>query len=609
MQASCFSFKTDRRTAFHVALITLACVIVYANSLQVPFIMDDEIIPSFGKNDFLDILLHRGFRRVADLTFSLNYHLHGIRVTGYHLFNLTVHIAASLSLYALVFACISALRQSFPAADVDGSRENMAKYFIPLATALFFAVHPLQTQAVTYIIQRYTSLATLFYLLSALFFLKGRLAREKGCPTKQVCGVLLLSLLAALLAVGSKQIAFTLPLMLIVLELFLFRGRLINRTFFIVSGSLCLLILAVTLISWRDSSLANFLYDLHHATAEDPQMSRYTYFLTQTRVVVTYLRLLCFPTGQSFIHSSPLYSSLFSAPVLASMVLHCTLLTAAVLLFRISGRMLCSGKDQEQGSMLRLVSLGIVWFYVALIIESSFFPILDVIFEHRVYLPSVGFFLAVAAGISWGLHGCQARFKRYVLLLMLLVTLLGGLTIARNQVWNDALSLYLDASTKSPNNVLAITNLGDEYLLRDMPDLAIRAFVRAIELKPDLDAFSKVYLGEALQKLQISNSRFTTGKEFVLPSGEVTDYRFAGVVFNNLGLAFEFLGEPEKALRSYRRSLLVIPDYDLAMYNIGLLLLRTGNREGANNVLIRLKIVNYPLSQLLLSEIQHVTVH
>lgn len=246
--------------------------------------------------------------------------------------------------------------------------------------------------------------------------------------------------------------------------------------------------------------------------------------------------------------------------------------------------------------MLRLASLGIVWFYVALLIESSFFPIMDVIFEHRVYLPSVGFFLAAAAVISWCLHGRQAGLKQSLLLLVLLVTLLGGLAIARNRVWNDALRLYLDAATKSPNNVLAITNLGDEYLLRGMPDQAIRALVRAIELKPNLDAFSKVYLGEALQKLQVSSSRFTTGKEYVLPNGEVHDYRFAGVAFNNLGLAYEFLGEPEKALRSYRKALLVMPDYDLAWYNLGLLSASMRDVVQARAALVRLKQFNPSLA-------------
>lgn len=596
MQASWFSLKTYRRPALHVVLIILSCCAVYANSLYVPFIMDDEIIPSFGKNDFLDILLHRGFRRVTDVTFALNYHLHGIQVTGYHLINLLIHIAASLSLYALVLTCFSALRQSFPAPEAEGSPKDTAELFIPLATALLFAVHPLQTQAVTYIIQRYTSLATLFYLLSVLFFVKGRLAWEKGGSLRQVCGVLLFSLLAALLAVGSKQIAFTLPLMLIVVELFLFRGRLINRRFFLASGGLCLIVLVWVLFTWRESSLSDFLYDLHNATAEDPQISRYTYFLTQTRVVVTYLRLLCLPYGQSLIHSSPLYSTLLSVPVLASLFLHCILLAAAVLLFRVSDRKFRSGNNREQAIMLRLASLGIVWFYVALLIESSFFPIMDVIFEHRVYLPSAGFFMAAAAVILWCLHGRQAGLKHLLLLLAILVTLLGGLAIARNRVWNDSLRLYLDAATKSPNNVLAITNLGDEYLLRGMPDQAVRALVRAIELKPNLDAFSKVYLGEALQKLRVSNSRFTTGKEYVLPNGEVHDYRFAGVAFNNLGLAYEFLGEPEKALRSYRKALLVMPDYDLAWFNLGLFSASTGDVVQARAALVRLKQFNPSLA-------------
>jgi hypothetical protein len=401
---------------------------------------------------------------------------------------------------------------------------------------------------------------------------------------------------------GSKQIAGTLPLMLLTLEIFLFRGRLINRKLYIASGVLFILVIFFALLKWGGSSFSDVLYDLHHATAEDPQTLRSTYFLTQTRVVATYLRLLCLPFGQSIVHDSPVYASLRSAPVIASLALHILLLITAVVLFRRSGQNLLS-TERQKGVLQRLAALGIFWFYIAMIVESSVFPILDVIFEHRIYLPSVGFFMSMTACAALLINAGRTPGRVVWPLVVVVCLILGGLTIARNHVWNDSLRLWQDAVEKSPENVLALTNLGDVYLERNMPDKAIPLFVRAIELKPDLDSYTKVYLGQALQALNLYGSRLTTGEEFILPGGQVMNYKFASVVFNNVGLAYEFLGEPDKAKISYRKALKIHPAYDLAWYNFGLLSFRSGDRQQGINSLLQLKILNPALAESLAASV------
>lgn len=602
---SLWAAMSERQRLFlHLVVIIIAGALVYSNTLHVPFIMDDENIASIGAKDVLDIILHGGSRRVADVTFALNYRLHGLQVTGYHLINLVIHISVSITLYLFVNSVLAALRQSFPPPAPAKPETVLVDRFVPLVVALFFVVHPVQTQAVTYTIQRYTSLASLLYLMSIVFFIKGRLIYEKSNLNGYSWFLWGLSLTAGVLAVGSKEIAVTLPMMLFVVEIFLFRGRLINRKFLILGGVLCILCLAAGMYIWRDASLADFLYDLHHLTSEDPQLSRTTYFLTQTRVVVMYLGFLFLPIDQSLIHDLPLYTSPLSVPVIASLVLHLTLIAVAAYFYNKSEQNFKSHHDRGKAVLQRLVSFGIIWFYIAMSVESSIFPIMDIAFEHRMYLPSVGFFMSIVAGASLALNGRQTSWKVVMIPIAIIVIVLSAATLARNRVWNDALTLYEDTAKKAPNSVLALANLGDEYLLRNMPEKAIPCFVKAFELKPNLDAYTAVYLGEALQRLDVFSARFTTGKEYVLPGGGVSDYRFAGVVFNNLGLAYEYLGDREKAEKSYSKSLRIHPVYDLAWYNLGLLSISLGNKQQTARALVELQHINPSLEKALVAASQ-----
>jgi hypothetical protein len=280
----------------------LAGAAVYSRTFQVPFVFDDYYcINLIGQQNILGILLHGGPRRVTDLTFAFNFRLNGLQVAGYHLVNLAVHLAAAVALYFLVTSSLAALRNSFSRQTETGFIDR----FVPLAVALLFVVHPVQTQAVTYIIQRYTSLTTLFYLLSALFFIRTRLAIEKNDRLIRVLFPGAIALATGLLALGSKQIAATLPLMLLVLEITLFRGRMLGRRFFFSCAALLALVILYGIFAWHDSSLDDFLYDVHRATSEDLFTPRMTYLLTQTRVIVSYLGLLFLPLNQNLMPDSP----------------------------------------------------------------------------------------------------------------------------------------------------------------------------------------------------------------------------------------------------------------------------------------------------------------
>jgi len=596
---------------FQIALILLAGAAVYANTLHVPYVLDDYwAVTPYGEKSLLKILLHGGSRRVADATFSLNYNLHGLEEAGYHLVNIVIHLSAAITLYFVTVSALSALRGSYPAKVDSITESDRIERFVPLAAALLFAVHPLQTQAVTYLIQRYTSLATLFYLLSVLAFIRARLVHEKGGSLRCILLPGTACLAAGLLAIGSKQIAATLPLVLVVLELFLFRGRLLKRRFFILCGTAAALALAALLVSWQPSSPGGFLQALDNATTEHRGLSRVTYLLTETRVVATYLRLLWLPFGQSLLHDYPLSTALFSPAVIASIALHLSLLGSAMFLFSSSCGSLQNGRTGT-GVLQRLAALGIVWFYVTLAVESSIFPITDVIFEHRVYLPSAGFFLTAASAVALALGIDRNGLKRAWVLLALVSILFGGLTVARNQVWGDSLALWQDTVNKAPGKALARANLAGEYMKLSMPDKALPHFVRALELNPDFHPQTKVYLGMTLQRLNVDGVRFTTGEELLhleqSGKGEVKPedrVRLEAVLRNNLGLAYEIMGQSGKAGESYRAALRANPEYDLAWYNLGLMSIRTGDREQAEKALSQLKSLNPGLATALATDIK-----
>ena len=226
-------------------------------------------------------------------------------------------------------------------------------------------------------------------------FIQARIASLQNQPFFRITILSVLSLAAGVLALRCKETAYTLPLMLVVAEMFLFRGRLLrNRVFMGCMVSLLLVIPIVRIAQHGMGGLGDIIFNIQHSTKEELTYSRMDYLLTQFRVVVSYLRLLILPINLNLDYDIPLQRSLFTVPVLSSLMLHLALLTTSLVLFIRSGRLL-SAKPGYLGICLRLISFGIVWFYLALAVESSFIPILDVMFEHRLYLPSGGGFLAM----------------------------------------------------------------------------------------------------------------------------------------------------------------------------------------------------------------------
>lgn len=469
----------------HILLLIGVGILIYSNTFQVPFVFDDEssIVNNQVIHDLSKFMSGAGYsynprRVVGYFTFAMNYRLGGLNVSGYHVFNLGVHLGAGLLVYALALLI-------FQTPVMRESRLFSKASLVALLAALLFVAHPIQTQAVTYIVQRLASLATLFYLLSMVLYVKGRLRAENPAEgfaqkmgfwrTGAPC--LAGSLFAAVLAMKTKEIAFTLPFAVLLSEIAFFRGAWRKRLAFIVPLLLTLPIVPLSTFGGGGSA-AELLADVSDRMQVQAGMTWYVYLLTQFRVIATYLRLLVLPVNQNLDYDYPGFSSFFSPQVFLSFLLLAGIaMLGLYLLFSRCG--LCGGR--------RLQGFGILWFFLTISVQSSVIPTGDVIFEHRLYLPFVGACVAASGGFFLLIERYRSAFafRLSVVVAVLIGFTLSAATYRRNQVWSSSVTLWQDAVRKSPGKVRPYNNLGASLNDAGRVAEAIPVLSAAIKVKPD----------------------------------------------------------------------------------------------------------------------------
>ena len=573
----------ERRTSQTVAALLLILLIglaAYGNSFQVPFVFDDI----FALTDNPDIRSLADFyaqptRYVAYLTFALNYHFGGLDVVGYHVVNLVIHLLSALLVYLLLRLTF---RTPYFQNRLEGQTTQSSIFilqpssFIPLFAALLFVAHPIQTQAVTYIVQRMTSLTALFYLLSLVLYVLARLSVDRKSILKTVL-LLAAAVVVAVLAKKTKEIALTLPFAIVLFEIFFFHGSWKRRVLYLLP-LLATLPVVPLLVLAGNASTGDLLSDLAEQSRQHSNLSRLDYLFTQFRVIVTYLRLLILPVNQNVDYAYPVYQSFFSAPVFASFLLLSVLLLLAIYLF-IRTRSFdpdgqrCSPASDPLG---RLVSFGIFWFFLTLAVESSFFPIDDVIFEHRLYLPSVGaalvfatVFLLVSNRLARGPGGRMALPLAALLILSLTVA-----TFQRNQVWGDDVRLWEDVITKSPDKARPYNCLGVALKERGRYPEAIQVLKRATVLDP---AHPHAYnnLARALIKSNRSYEAIPLLKKAIALHRRHADAHI------NLAAAYNQIRQFHQTIEFLEKHLGWLGEHAEAHYHLGVAYAFLGDRDAA----------------------------
>jgi len=325
-----------------------------------------------------------------------------------------------------------------------------------LAVAMVFVSHPIQTQAVTYIVQRLTSMVSLFYLLSLVLYIKARIHYDQG--DSRHIHFYVASIIAALFAMFTKEISVTLPICILACEYFFFSTsfkKIYRRISYLWPMLLTFPIVPLTYILTRKGMIQDV-----GLAAETDTISRVDYLLTQLNVMGTYLRLLFLPINQSIDYDYPIAHSLFEPTTFASLLLLSSLIILTLILFR----------------RFRPISFGIFWFFLTLLVESSVIPIRDVIFEHRLYLPSVGIFLSATVFIF---HYLWHRPKIVFALFALVISLSSLATINRNIIWKEKVLLWNDAAKKAPNKSRVWINRGVGYSDLNKKEMALRDYNHA----------------------------------------------------------------------------------------------------------------------------------
>jgi tetratricopeptide (TPR) repeat protein len=315
-----------------------------------------------------------------------------------------------------------------------------------------------------------------------------------------------MSLAAALLAMKTKEFAVTLPLAVLLFE-WCFFGRPDRRVLLSLAPLLStIFIIPLGMVSLHEP-IGRILSDVNTMTVASSSLSRWEYLCTQFSVIVTYLRLLVLPVNQNLDYDYPVNHSLFEPRTFLPLILLMALLAAAVMLWR-AGSSPESRVTGHESRLLRLAAFGIFWFFLTLLVESSIVPIHDVIFEHRLYLPSVGFLLALTALVMAGAGNLKGRIpvaeKLAVAALIIAAGLLATATYSRNRIWRDPITLWHDVKAKSPNKVRPYNILGTYYAEQGRVADAIREFEMSVRLKPTdvaiLDLLAQSYLLAGRQK-------------------------------------------------------------------------------------------------------------
>lgn len=539
------------------ALIGIGAI-AYSNSFDVPFLFDDlhnirdnshVRITQLDGQQLQDVATRSPSRRrpLANISFALNYYVGGYDVWGYHFVNLCIHLACGVLVYMLGLVNFRQLLM-FQQSRLQTQAADLPVSWAALTAALIFVSHPIQTQSVTYIVQRMTSLATMFYLAALLLYLYGRLSPANW----QRWTFWAASLVMWFTSMGCKEIGAVLPLTILLYEWYFFQdldlGWLKRCSVYVGSIAASLVIVAL----YYQAAIANWLERLY--SIRDFTLTER--LLTQPRVILHYLSLVLWPLPSRFslTHDIAISHSLFDPlTTLVSILVLCGLLAIAVFTAR-------------RYSML---SFAIMWCFLHLVMESSVIP-LELVYEHRMYLPMVGISLLGAWAVFEILP--QTRWSKSAI--VVLVVALTMATHVRNEVWRDPETFWKDVVAKYPNDTRAYGSVASILIGQGDLDAGIDYYKRALELKPD-DAKVLNNLGQAL----VQQGKLADAIEYFQRAVQSDpDYYRAQ---NNLGYIRASQGDFAEAERHYRRALQTKPDYAETLYNLGALLNSRGKRAEA----------------------------
>jgi tetratricopeptide (TPR) repeat protein len=524
-------------------LVIAAALLAYQNSFTGPFILDD--ISSIQENPTIRHLWpiwpalsppHRGGltvegRPIINLSLAINYALGGTEVRGYHVLNLTIHILAGLTLLGVVRRTLlqPRLRERFGAVAEE----------LALATALIWTVHPLQTESVTYIVQRAESMMGLFYLLTLYCFIRGAGATRPG-PWYRLC------VSACALGMASKEVMVSAPLMVLLYDRTFVSGSLREawrrrRPLYLALASTWIVLGRLLPVSLRNAA----------TNANINHVVWWEYLLTEPGVILHYLRLSMWP--------HPLCFDYYGWPMARTWM---SVLPPALVMAPLLGATVWAWRTNSAWGFLS------AWFFLILAPTSSIIPCDSPAYEHRMYLPLA----AVAVLAVMGIRTLVGR--RTVVVVMTLAISLGVLTWRRNRDYKTFLTMWQDTVAKCPNNPRARDCLGLALVGAGRIQDAIGQYEEALRIGPNYIGVHN-HLGLALAR---SGNRQEAIKHY---EQAIRIEPGSAEAHNNMATALFGLGKQQEAISHFEQALQIAPGSAPTHYNLGAALERMGQVGGA----------------------------
>lgn len=529
-----------------IGLIVLISTVIYYNSLNVPFILDDipkivensdikklsniktKLIYPYSKNQ--TFTRNDPSRPLTYLTFMLNYHFGKLNTFGYHLINILMHIFNAILIFFLTKKIIFYIYK----------KDNN---LFPLFVALFFAVHPVNTGAVTYIFKRSDILATFFYISSLLFFI---MTFEKAKK------LYIYSLLCFLLSLSSKPMVVTLPAIIFIFDYVFLSDFEIKKVIKKKQYHIPFWIILFVYLLFR------YLYfgGIGDLEAIFPAWNRWDYLVIQPYVIVRYFQMLFIPIGLCIDHCLFAPKTIFEIKILVPFLL---IISIVMLVLRIY---------RKKSDISKIVLFCALWFFITLFPTSSFFPTTLPMDDTRLYLSGFGFYLSIVFLYFLILSKdvfCRHPSKWVLLSVMgVHIFLLSGVTVKRNSFFRNPILIWQDVISKYPINSRAHNSLGLLYYKQGKYEKAFKEYQKSLERDPD-NPKTHNFLGILYEKLEQYDRAFQSYQKAIQ-----TDPGYADAYYN-LGLLYHRQKKYNEAFQSYQKAIQLNPNNAEAHNNLGVL--------------------------------------
>ena len=545
--------KGMKRSEFPLLILVLALLgtAIFTPTLAFPMVFDDEIYlvgnPIFKNFENFSGIFHN-FQGVAKLaakhgiegdistnfvmrpltylSFYWNHRIGGLNPWGYRLINVLIHCTNAL----LVWRLASVLLQEKGLRHVAVPK---ASPLIPVLSSLLFFIHPLQIESVVYIIQRATSLCTLFYLAAILCHFQAN--------TRASVGWRIGSVLSVLGAMFSKESGVTAPVLAVLLDIAVF-GTTVRLALWRARWLLVLLPIPpvlLTAVSYAQTGVVRGYTVLNIASGAANSSYAMHYTLTQPFVWLSYLRLLICPNALNIDPDVPLVRSATDLRFWG----------AALGLLSIFALPLLLRAGRATRFLGNAAGLGLCWFALTISPDSSLVPLPDCMAEHRSYLPSVGIFILAAALV------CSLPLPHFGVgaVGLLLAGTLSVATVQRCKVWSTPESLWRDVCDKSPGKPRPWINLGAAYFEAGKLEESEAAFLQSLQVTPTVPAFSNLAVINLKRNLPERAITFAQQGMQYRPSG------YDQTLLVHLGDACAQIRRWQDAIGAYREALALNP--------------------------------------------------